>query len=47
MERGLDPSETTALVVLDHVQGSLKVAVTLVNKMDGDEKQMRSKYSQV
>ena len=46
-ERGLDPSETTVLVGLDQGQGSLKVAVTLVNRKDGDEKQNRSKYSQV
>ena len=46
-ERGLDPIDTTALVGLDQGQGSLKVALTLVNNNEEEKENQRSKYSQV
>ena len=45
-ERGLDPFATTGLVGLDGGQGSLKVALTLVENSEDKENKM-SKYSQV
>ena len=45
-ERGLDPFATTGLVGLDGGQGSLKVALTLVENSE-DKENKRSKYSQV
>ena len=46
-ERGLDPITTTALVGLDQGQGSLKVALTLVNSNEEEKENQRSTYSQV
>ena len=43
-ERGEDPRDITGLVGLDQGQGSLKVALTLVNKNKDDEESVRSKY---
>ena len=46
-ERGADPRDTTGLVGLDSGQGSLKVALTLVNHEGAEEDKERAKYSQV
>ena len=45
-ERGEDPRDITGLVGLDQGQGSLKVALTLVNNKKEDKENVRSKYSQ-
>ena len=45
-ERGEDPRHITGLVGLDQGQGSLKVALTLVNKNQDGEESVRSKYSE-
>ena len=45
-ERGEDPRDITGLVGLDQGQGSLKVALTLVNKNKDDKESVRSKDSE-
>ena len=47
VERGLDPLTTTGLVGLDQGQGSLKVALTLLDSENEDKENCRAKYSQV
>ena len=47
LERGFNPGTTTGLVGLDQGQGSLKVALTLLDSQEEDKENHRASYSQV